>query len=38
MAARAHSKVTEIDASHSVEISQPEAVAQVIENAALNAH
>ena len=38
MAARAHSKVTEINASHSVEISQPEAVAQVIENAALNAH
>jgi pimeloyl-ACP methyl ester carboxylesterase len=38
MAARAHSKVTEIAASHSVEISQPEAVAQVIENAALNAH
>jgi pimeloyl-ACP methyl ester carboxylesterase len=38
MAARAHSKVTEIDASHSVEISQPEAVAQVIETAADNAH
>ena len=32
---RAGSKVTEIKASHSVYISQPEAVAQVIEDAAL---
>jgi pimeloyl-ACP methyl ester carboxylesterase len=38
MAARAHSKVTELDASHSVEISQPEAVARVIETAAENAN
>jgi len=34
---RAGSKVTEVKASHSVEISQPEAVAQAIEDAALNA-
>lgn len=37
MAKRAGSKVTEIKASHAVEISQPEAVAKVIEEAALNA-
>jgi pimeloyl-ACP methyl ester carboxylesterase len=34
---RAGSKVTEVKASHSIEISQPEAVAKVIEEAALNA-
>ncbi|KPA88843.1 MULTISPECIES: alpha/beta fold hydrolase [Pseudomonas] len=34
---RAGSKVTEIKASHTVYISQPEAVAKVIEQAALNA-
>jgi pimeloyl-ACP methyl ester carboxylesterase len=34
---RAGSKVTEVKASHSVYISQPEAVAAVIEEAALNA-
>ena len=34
---RAGSKITEIKASHSVYISQPEAVAKVIEEAALNA-
>jgi pimeloyl-ACP methyl ester carboxylesterase len=34
---RAGSKVSEVKASHSVEISQPEAVAQAIENAALSA-
>jgi pimeloyl-ACP methyl ester carboxylesterase len=33
---RAHSKVTEIKASHAVYISQPELVAQVIEEAALS--
>jgi pimeloyl-ACP methyl ester carboxylesterase len=37
MAKRAGSKVTEIKASHAVEISQPEAVAKVIEEAATNA-
>jgi pimeloyl-ACP methyl ester carboxylesterase len=37
MYARAGSKVTEVKASHAVVISQPEAVAQVIEDAALNA-
>jgi hypothetical protein len=35
MYTRAGSKVTEIKASHSVYISQPEAVAKVIEDAAL---
>jgi pimeloyl-ACP methyl ester carboxylesterase len=34
---RAGSKVTEVAASHAIVISQPEAVAQVIEQAALNA-
>jgi pimeloyl-ACP methyl ester carboxylesterase len=34
---RAGSKVTEVKASHAIVISQPEAVAQVIEDAALNA-
>jgi pimeloyl-ACP methyl ester carboxylesterase len=34
---RAGAKVTEIKASHAVEISQPDAVAKVIEEAALNA-
>jgi len=34
---RAGSKITEIKASHSVYISQPEAVAKVIEEAAINA-
>ncbi|MBN3763375.1 alpha/beta hydrolase [Burkholderia sp. Ac-20365] len=34
---RAGSKVTEVKASHAIEISQPEAVAKVIEEAALNA-
>ncbi|GAB2884377.1 alpha/beta hydrolase [Paraburkholderia jirisanensis] len=37
MAKRAGSKVTEIKASHAVYISQPEAVAKVIEEAAQNA-
>jgi pimeloyl-ACP methyl ester carboxylesterase len=37
MAKRAGSKVTEVKASHAVEISQPEVVAKVIEDAALNA-
>jgi len=35
MARRARSKVTEIDASHAVQISHPRAVARVIEAAAL---
>lgn len=35
---RAGAKITEIKASHSVQISQPEAVAQVIEEAARNAN
>ena len=34
---RAGSKVTEVKASHAIEISQPEAVAAVIEQAAVNA-
>jgi hypothetical protein len=34
---RAGSKITEIKASHAVYISQPEAVAKVIEEAATNA-
>ncbi|MEM5343099.1 alpha/beta hydrolase [Paraburkholderia azotifigens] len=34
---RAGSKVTEVKASHAIEISQPEAVAKVIEEAALHA-
>ncbi|CAM2151248.1 Alpha/beta hydrolase [Pararobbsia alpina] len=37
MAERAGSKITPVKASHAIEITQPEAVAQVIENAALNA-
>jgi pimeloyl-ACP methyl ester carboxylesterase len=37
MAKRAGSKVSEVKASHAVEISQPEAVAKVIEEAAENA-
>lgn len=37
MAERAGSKITTVKASHSIEITQAEAVAQVIENAALNA-
>jgi hypothetical protein len=35
---RSGAKVTEISASHAVEISQPEAVARVIEDAALHAN
>jgi pimeloyl-ACP methyl ester carboxylesterase len=35
---RAHAKVTEVKASHVVYISQPEAVAKVIEEAARSAH
>ncbi len=35
---RAGAKVTEIKASHAVNVSQPEAVAQVIEEAARNVH
>lgn len=35
---RAGARVTEVKASHAVHVSQPEAVAQVIEDAARNAH
>ncbi|XQM27669.1 alpha/beta fold hydrolase [Burkholderia gladioli] len=38
MARRAGSKLTEVNASHAVEISQPEAVARVIEEAASSVH
>ncbi|MFD6351500.1 alpha/beta fold hydrolase [Nocardia tengchongensis] len=38
MAERAHAKVTEVDASHSVAVSHPDVVARVIEQAAAAAH
>ncbi|MFE3027504.1 alpha/beta fold hydrolase [Nocardia tengchongensis] len=38
MAERAHAKVAEVDASHSVAVSHPDVVARVIEQAAAAAH
>ncbi|MFD3827338.1 alpha/beta hydrolase, partial [Streptomyces sp. NPDC058625] len=34
MAARAHARTTEVDASHAVSVSRPDAVARVVEKAA----